>query len=271
MAGHLWGELMTEQEKKTGDTITATLTGGATMEMVWIEPGTFTMGSPSSESGRYDDEGPQRQVTLTQGFWLCKYETTQEQWEAVMETTPWSGESPVQANANRPAVYISWNDMQALAHKLNEAAGDSRYRLPTEAEWEYSCRAGTTTAWSFGDEEGWLEDYAWYYDNAWDVGEQYAHAVGTKLPNPWGLYDMHGNVWEWVQDWYGAYSSGACVDPTGPPSHSYRVIRGGNIINETPGTRSAYRARFAPSDRDFRLGALVEDQVTPCTLMLVGV
>ena len=239
----------------TGNTITVTLPGGATMEMVWIPPGTFTMGSPSSESGRDDDEGPQHQVTITKGFYLGKYELTQEQWTSVMGTRPWSGKSYVRENASNPAVYISWNDVQAFIAKLNQAEGSEVYRLPTEAEWEVACRAGTTTRWSFGDDESQLGEYAWYRDNAWSVGEQYAHAVGTKRPNPWGLYDMHGNVWEWVQDWYGSYSSSPQTDPTGPASGSSRVLRGGSFLNHARDVRSANRDHDSPGRRDYDVGA----------------
>jgi len=132
------------------------LPGGATMAFVWIEPGTFTMGSPSSEPGRWDDEGPQHEVTISRGFYLGKFEVTQGQWQAVMGTRPWAGESYVRENPNHPAVYISWNDVQAFIQKWNEAAEDSLYRLPTEAEWEYACRAGSVTRWSFGDDESQL-------------------------------------------------------------------------------------------------------------------
>jgi len=216
------------------------------MEFVWIEPGTFTMGSPSSEPGRYDHEGPQHEVTISRGFYLGKYEITQEQWEAVMGTTPWSDRNFVRANPAHPAVFISWNDVQAFIHRLNEAAGDSLFRLPTEAEWEYACRAGTMTRWSFGDDEGQLGNYAWYAGNAWDAGENYGHPVGTKLPNPWGLYDMHGNVFEWVQDCYGSYTSGSQVDPTGPADGSLRVDRGGAICCPPHHVRSANRGDGSP-------------------------
>ena len=213
-----------------GETTTFILPGGATIEMVWIAPGTFTMGSPSLEPGRDSDEGPQHEVTITKGSWLGKYELTQEQWQSVMGTTPWAGEIFVQEKPNHPAVYLWWGDIQAFIVKLNEAEGDSIYRLPTEAEWEYACRAGTTTPWSFGDDENESKNYAWYYYNAENVGEKYAHAVGTKLPNPWGLYDMHGNVREWVQDWYGEdyYSKSPKNDPTGPETGTHRITRGGS-------------------------------------------
>ena len=232
--------------------IVVTLPGGATMAMMWIPAGTFTMGSPSSEPGRGSDEGPQHEVTITKGFYLGKVELTQGQWEAVMGTTPWSGRDYVQENPNNPAVYISWNDVQAFIVKLNETEGSEVYRFPTEAEWEYSCRAGTTTLWSFGDDESQLGEYAWYSDNSGGVA---AHEVGTKLPNPWGLYDMHGNVWEWVQDWwYGSYSSGAQTDPTGPATGSSRVVRGGYVGSNARDVRSADRSSNSPGAR-YYIGA----------------
>ena len=227
----------------------AELPNRARMSFVWIEPGTFTMGSPSSEPGRHGREGPQHEVTITQGFWLGQYEITQGQWEAVMGTTPWAGRDYVRANASHPAVYISWDDVQAFVARLNEAAGSEVYRLPTEAEWEYACRAGTTTRWSFGDDEGDLSDYAWYSDNAWEAGLEYAQRVRTKRPNPWGLYDMHGNVYEWVQDWYGSYASEALVDPQGPSSGSSRVVRGGGFDGSAQYARAASRGYYSPGVR----------------------
>ena len=125
--------------------------------------------------------------------------------------------------------YVSWNDVHTFIHRLNIAEGDSVYRLPTEAEWEYAARAGTTTSWPFGNDSTRLGDYAWYFDSAWSQGEAYPHPVGAKLPNPWGLYDIQGNVWEWVQDWYSSsyYHSSPGVDPRGPASESQRSVRGG--------------------------------------------
>ena len=244
------------QEPSTGDVMTAELPGGATMDFVWIEPGMFTMGSPDSESGRFSDEGPQHEVTIRRGFWLGRYEITQAQWESVMGTTPWVGQSYVQAHPNHPAVYISWNDMETFVGRLNEAAGETLYRLPTEAEWEYAARAGTTTRWSFGEDESQLRDYAWYAESAWNAGLQYAQPVGTKRPNPWGLYDMHGNVWEWVQDWYDSsyYGSSPSVDPPGPTTGSGRVFRGSAFSNSARRVRSASRSRFDPGLRNFVVG-----------------
>jgi len=136
--------------------------------------------------------------------------------------------------------------VRAFIQKLNEVAGEEMYRLPTEAEWEYACRAGTTTRFSFGEDESRLGDYAWYSGNSSPYGKK---DVGTKLPNAWGLHDMHGNVYEWCQDWYGNYSNGAQIDPTGPASGHYRVKRGGSFIYSARGARSAYRSSASP---DFR-------------------
>ena len=234
--------------------ITVDLPGGVTMEMVAIEPGTFTMGSPDSEPKRIQNEGPQHQVTLTQGFYLGKYELTQAQWQAVMGTAPWSGKPRVQANPNNPAVFISGDDLQVFVDKLNQEAGDSLYRLPTEAEWEYACRAGTTTTWSFGDEASKGNDYAWYSDNAWNAGEQYAHAVGTKLPNPWGLYDMHGNVLEWLQAG-GESVTYLSSNQTDPPGSVSGILRGGRWSKDSSEMRSAARNLVAKTNADPYSGA----------------
>ena len=208
------------------------------------------MGLPARGAGYDNRASPVHEVEISEGFWLGKYEVTQEQWEAVMGTTPWSGGDFVVSDPSHPAVYISWIDVQAFIHRLNEAAGDSLYRLPSEAEWEYACRAGSTTRWSFGDDESQLTHYAWYRDNARDVGEWYAHAVGQKKPNAWGLYDMHGNAWEWVQDWSGDYNnSSPRVDPRGPSSGYYRVVRSGGFGVYAFQLQSAYRGGWIPNSR----------------------
>ena len=235
--------------------------------MVWIEPGTFMMGTTEEQmqlmisreiwDDGFEDELPAHYVTITRGFWLGKYEVTQGQWESVMGSEPWGGQSYVQDSPNNPAVFISWLDVQQLIGKLNKAEGVEVYRLPMEAEWEYACRAGTTTRWTFGDDESRLTNYAWYKVNAGEVGESYAHEVGTKLPNPWGLYDMHGDVWEWCQDWYvyGSYSSSPQTDPAGPSTGSYRVIRGGDFNCYARGPRSANRYFSSPDSRFSCYGA----------------
>ena len=231
------------------------LPGGTTMQMVWIPPGVFIMGSPSFEPGRNSDEGPQHEVMILRGFYLGKVEITQAQWKSVMGARPWTEKRSVPEDPNYPAVVISWHEVQAFIAKLNQAERLEVYRLPTEAEWEYSCRAGTTARWSFGDDQSRLGEYAWYCVNARDVGEHYAHAVGTKFPNPWGLYDMHGNVSEWCQDWYGPYSSSRQGNPTGPVSGSYRVVRGGDFCGSIRSVRSAARTYHLSDYRSIYVGA----------------
>ena len=217
------------------------------MEFVWIQPGTFVMGSPDSEPGHDSDEGPQHEVTISRGFWLGKYEITQRQWESVMGTTPWSGQEFVRSNPNHPAVYVTWEDVQEFIRRLNGAAGESVYRLPSEAEWEYACRAGTMSWWSFGDDEGQLRDHAWYGAN---VQRPRPHEVGTRAPNPWGLYDMHGSVAEWVHDWYDEsyYRHSPSIDPLGPVTFRYRVRRGGSFHGKSQDTRSASRSIGSPDE-----------------------
>ena len=232
------------------------LDGAADMEFVQIEPGSFNMGSPPGEDGRGQDER-QHGVRISNRFWLSAHEVTQDQWSKVMGTTP--------SDPSHPAVYISWDDVQEFIARLNRAEGAWWYRLPTEAEWEYACRAGSGTAWSFGADAGQLDQYAWYRDNAGDAG----HAVGTKLPNRWGLYDMHGNVWEWVQDRYDpAYyaagpASGDWTDPPGPASGSGRVVRGGGFGSRAADLRSANRGLLEAAAVQPDLGARLVRGETP--------
>ena len=234
------------------DGLRANLTGGTQMDFVWIEEGSFVMGSPIGEEGRNSDE-LQHTVTLSKGFYLGKYEVTQGQWESVMNTRPWLdenrtqlddiifGEMNVISGSNYPAVYVSWQDAQSFINRLNREAGLELYRLPTEAEWEYAARAGTTTRWSFGESQSLLSDYAWYEDNTWDVGSKHAHPVGLKNPNQWGLHDMYGNVWEWCQDKYGYYGQEEKVDPQGPSAGLYHVMRGGSFNYGAQSISSAHR------------------------------
>jgi formylglycine-generating enzyme required for sulfatase activity len=183
------------------------------------------MGSPESEADRGDDE-TQHKVTISKAFYMQTTEVTAGQWKALMATEPWKGEKK---GPNYPATYVSWNDAVAYCKKLSEKEGKT-YRLPTEAEWEYACRAGTETTWSFGNDEKELGDYAWYVKNAWGIDEKYAHQVELKKPNAFGLYDMHGNVYELCHDYYGEdyYKESPEKDPTGPESGSFRVLRGGS-------------------------------------------
>lgn len=223
------------------------------MRFVWCPPGKFKMGSPESEPKRSKKEGPQVDVILTSGFWLAKFEATQQAWGSLMETTPWKGQDAVQEGDDVPATFVNWEDAAQFCEKMTEVerkAGrlpkDWVYTLPTEAQWEYACRAGTTTRYSFGDDASQLNDYAWFgrfygEDGVQNIRDElYAHEVALKKPNPWGLYEMHGNVWEWCRDWYGAKVEGG-TDPTGPASGSEHVIRGGSFVEASWMSTSARR------------------------------
>ena len=212
-----------------------------------IPAGTFMMGSPETEVGRDVDEH-QHKVTITKPFYMQTTEVTQGQWKAEMGTEPWKGKHDVKEDSNCAATYVSWDDAVDYCKKLSEKEGKT-YRLPTEAEWEYACRAGTVTARSFGNEERLFGDYAWYAKNAWDIDEKYAHQVGLKKSNAFGLYDMHGNVSEWCHDYYDGdyYNQSPAQDPMGPVTGSYRVLRGGSWHFHTRGTRSANR-NWPPAD-----------------------
>jgi sulfatase modifying factor 1 len=224
------------------------------MKLNEIPAGTFTMGSPESEADREDDE-TQRTVTIGKAFYMQTTEVTQGQWKAVMGTEPWKGEDYVKEGPNYASTYVSWNDAVAYCKKLSEKESKT-YRLPTEAEWEYACRAGAKTTWSFGDDENKLGDYAWYRENAWDIDEKYAHQVRLKKPNAFGLYDMHGNVHEWCHDYFEEdyYKQSPAKDPTGPTSGSSRVLRGGSWIGLSRFTRSAYRSRVGAGRRHGNYG-----------------
>jgi sulfatase modifying factor 1 len=197
------------------------------------------MGSPPEEEGRYVDETP-HEVELTRGFWLGETEVTQAQWEAVMGSNP-SGFR----GADRPVEQVSWADARRFISRANAAAPGLNLRLPTEAEWEYAARAGSTEA-----RYGAPDAVAWYSGNS--GGE--THPVGRLSPNRWGLYDMLGNVWEWCSDRYGAYSTGRAVDPTGVASGSGRVDRGGSWINDALEARASCRSARFPSYGDGSLG-----------------
>ncbi len=243
-------------------TIVVDLTGlpaGETpLEMVLIPAGTFMMGSPPSERGRSFSEGPQHEVTITKPFYIGKYELTEAQWRAIMGSNPpWY----VSRKPNRPVETIHWNDCQALIEQLN-TMGLGTFRLPTEAEWEYACRAGTSTRFSFGDalecpdtpEYCELYDrYMWYQGNRTE-GSTLGEEVGQKRSNPWGLYDMHGNVLEYCQDWYGPCSAESQTDPQGPSSGSYRTMRGGFWGGYPTQNRSAARSQGPVNDRGYYVG-----------------
>ena len=220
-----------------------TLPGGVKMEMIYVAPGSFTMGSPSFEDGRYDEE-VQHRVTLTKGYWLGKYEVTQRQWESVMGNNPSDFKG-----GDRLVDNVSWKDSQEFCRKVNDAAirqFGGGARLPTEAEWEYACRAGSTGPYGGS---GNLDDMGWYGGNS---GSK-THPVGQKQANAWGFHDMHGNVWEWCNDWYGSYD-GDATDPIGPASGEIRVLRGGSWSLSARRCRSAFRLRLIPGFRSYDYG-----------------
>jgi sulfatase modifying factor 1 len=267
------------------------LVDGKTLDLVWIPPGTFTMGSPATEPGRKADEDPQTHVTLTKGFWLGKTFVTVGQWKKVMnvglrgqlakqvnddtlysingknqtlrDLMKWSRDvDPSTYLGNEgdelPMYFVSWNDAMEFSKKLNDRERASgrlpegyEYNLPTEAQWEYACRAGTTGATFAGpNSAAVLDKIAWYDQNsaAGYIGRSLGptrsgpREVAQKQPNPWGLYDMYGNIWQWCRDWYGPYPGGAVTDPTGPDNGAARVNRGGSFGSGINSERSACRA-----------------------------
>ena len=218
------------------------------MKLRLIPAGEFMMGSPETASLRRDNE-TQHRVSITKPFYLGVTEVTQEQYQKVMGTNPSNFKGP-----QNPVETVRWADAVEFCRKLSampaEKTAGHVYRLPTEAEWEYACRSGTTTAYSFGDDASRLGDYGWFEGNM----DLKTHPVGEKKPNAWGLYDMHGSVYEWCQNWYGAYPSGSATDPTGATSGSIRVIRGGSWGNDARFCRSASRGRSTPGSRRHYLG-----------------
>lgn len=237
------------------------ITNSIGMELALIPGGEFLMGSPPGEADRGNDE-QQHHVRITQPFYMGTTEVTQGQWQAVMKTTLWKYQMFVKEGSGYPATAVSWEDAVEFCRRLS-AAESRTYRLPTEAGWEYACRAGSTTSYCFGDDATSLKDYAWFDGNAWNVNEQYAHRVRQNRANAYGLFDMHGNVWEWCSDWYDAdyYSKSPSSDPPGATTGSYRVLRGGGWRDAPRLCRSAFRLRYSPSYRDYDLGFRVSSSV----------
>ena len=232
---------------KIGDSVSFDLPGGEKMVMKYCPGGEFTMGSPAGEEWRRNNEA-QVEVELSSHYWIGETEVTQGQWEALM------GNNPSDFKGERlPVETVSWNDAQAFVSKLNERVKPPagwRWSLPTEAQWERACRAGTTTAFSFGDDDKELTDYAWFGDNS----EWRTHPVGIKKANQWALHDMHGNVWEWCQDsWDGIAELRGGVDPLGTRG-SYRVLRGGGWGYVADSARCAYRGDFNPVGAFYFIG-----------------
>ncbi len=243
------------------------------MKLVLIPKGTFQMGSPPSEENSRDNEiqrdnKRQHEVTLTRDYYLGAFEVTQVQYEKVMGKNPsyFQGDNVAERHpqtgqrikevdsSNHPVEAVSWEDAVEFCLRLSELPEEKSagrvYRLPTEAEWEYACRAGSTTAFSFGDEPDSLDDYAWFSNNS----DFKTHPVGEKKPNAWGLYDMHGNVLEWCSDRYAEYPKDTVSDPSGPREGVIRVNRGGSWLNEAAFCRSSRRGKFHPANRSGDFG-----------------
>jgi formylglycine-generating enzyme required for sulfatase activity len=222
---------------------TEKISKGITLEMVGLPAGQFIMGSPDSDRDATSYEKPQHPVKIN-SFAIGKYPVTQAQYEAVMGNNP----SLFQNNPQNPVEKVSWNDAQAFCQKLSQITGKT-YRLPTEAEWEYACRAGTTTRYYFGDDANQLGDYAWHNGNSQDK----THPVGQKRPNAWGLYDMSGNVWEWCEDnWHDNYI-GAPKDGSAwlTNDNDYQILRGGSWYSLPDFCRSAYRYGNSRGDLNY--------------------
>lgn len=231
------------------------ITNSIGVDFIKISAGEFMMGSPSNEKYREKDEGPVHKVTIEKPFYLGKFEVTQGQWQKVMGNNPstFKGE-------DLPVEGVSWNDAQEFVDKLNEMEKTDKYRLPSEAEWEYACRVGTNTKYFFGEDESKLGDYAWYLSNS----NNETHPIGQKKPNAWGIYDIYGNVWEWVQDkWHEDYSS-APSDGSAWEGGVYSYVARGSSFRRTSskedpdfaGCRSANRGGnrdLITYDKGFRL------------------
>lgn len=229
------------------------------MKLKRVAAGQFAMGSPASEERRRSDE-TQRKVVISRPFFMATTEVTQSQWFALMKTKPWADKRFIRQGDQYAATFISWTAAVEFCRKLSKKEG-KRYRLPTEAEWEYACRAGTTTRFSFGDNADQLSDYGWYGKNAFDLGDRFAHQVAERKPNAWGLYDLHGNNWEWCSNWYGKLSPAEAAlvhrDPHGPETGTRRVIKGGSWHGLPGLCRSACRFSRPPdivlNDLGFRI------------------
>lgn len=225
---------------------------GVRQDFRWIEPGTFLMGSPQNEPERHNNE-TQHEVSLTQGFWLAETTVTQALWKVVM------GDNPSRFKGKHlPVEQVSWEDAQRFIANMNGMKPELQMCLPTEAQWEYCCRAGTSTPFYCGEQINSklvnFDGHHPYNDGRKSAYRQQTVEVKSLPPNAWGLYEMHGNVWEWCQDWYGAYPAQPVVDPQGLATGSTRVLRGGSWFSDGRDCRSAHHINFDPSGRSYYIG-----------------
>ncbi|MDP6542624.1 MAG: formylglycine-generating enzyme family protein [Phycisphaerae bacterium] len=261
-----WANVSKEQiaeAKKLG--VPVAFANSAGVKFVLVPAGEFMMGSPDNEPGRYKEEGPQHKVKIPKAFYMSIHQTTQGQWKAAMGTTPWKGQRAAKDNPDHAANHMCWNDAVAFCAKLGAKDGRS-YSLPTEAQWEYACRAGSTTRYCYGDDIGEkkLGEYAWYHETAMAKPDQrYVHPVGVKKPNAWGIHDMHGNVWELCMDvthknFEGAPADGSAWLKGGVPLNKgelpRRVLRGGGWRSTNRRVRTASRYSYPPALRSYYVG-----------------
>lgn len=239
----------------------------SSLTMGWCGIGAFQMGSPANEAGRDDNEA-QVQASLSRGYWLGRTSVTQADWKRVMQTEPWKDKPRVKEGDNFPAAFVSYDDAEAFCQKLTESESKAhtlpdgwKYELPTEAQREWACRAGSTTAYCFGDDPAKLNDYAWWSSGGTVTGaatagdllnQIYAHEVGTKKQNAWGFFDMHGNIWEWCRDCYADKLPGG-EDPLVTQGDK-RVLRGGCYVSSDSNCRSAERIGLPSNSRNERYG-----------------
>lgn len=245
-------------QHNTGTSPNASTANSIGMKLVLVPAGAYVRGSMD------DVDEPQHKVQITRPFYIGETEVTQSQWQAVMATTPWIADKRVRVGKDYPANNVIWAEAVEFCRALSVKEG-KEYRLPTEAEWEYACRAGTTTKYSFGDDASQLNNYAWFAENAKEVdeSERYPHVVKQKRPNAWGLYDMYGNVYEWCSDFYGAYPKSDVIDPQGIAVGVERVTRGGSWNTASYHCRSADRRRDSPDFRWIGVGFRVVQQDSP--------
>lgn len=238
-------DIITATERSPGTPCSLPLGREVTLSLLWIPAGTFHMGSPPTEEGHEDGESPRHRVTLTRGFWLGRHSITQGQWQAVIGASPSRMMQP-----DHPVVMVSWLDAQGFLKALANLVPGWWFRLPSEAEWEYACRAGSETRFSLGDAEDDLARSAWFAANS----DGHTHPVATKVPNAWGLFDMHGNVFEWCDDWETCYADGDVVDPRCLSGGQNRVLRGGCFRCPPLYCRSANRYGAPPDRRSPNIG-----------------
>ena len=227
-----------------------------TMNLKLIPAGKFVMGAPRSETGPHHNQGPPRQVTISRPFYMAVTEVTQAQWRAVMNSQH-SEHAEGRIDADNAVSGVSWDDATEFCRLLSIKTG-RKVAIPSEAQWEYACRAGTSTAYSFGDDPSKLGDYAWYNENAYKKGKNSSQPVAGKKPNAWGLYDMHGNVLEWCRDWYDPkfYTQAASIDPENTTEAQFHTARGGWWRSDPYGCRSAFRSGRRGDNVGFRVMVL---------------